>query len=76
MMAPTTPSGWRTVTLSTSGAKGTLSPFSSPPNPPKNSKMSATTPASTRLSVRRALPVSRAMRRANSSWCVRISAAH
>ena len=57
MMAPTTPSGSRTVTLSTSGANGTLSPFSSPPSPPKNSRMSATFCASMRLSVRSALPV-------------------
>jgi hypothetical protein len=67
MIAPTTPSGSRMVTLSTFGAKGTLSPFSSEPRPPKNSRMSATVPASTRLSVRSALPVSSAMRRASSS---------
>jgi hypothetical protein len=69
MMAPTTPSGSRTVTLSTFGAKGTLSPFSSDPRPPKNSKTSATTFASTRLSVRSALPVSSAMSRPSSSTC-------
>ena len=34
MIAPTTPSGSRTVTLSTFGANGTLSPFSSLPSPP------------------------------------------
>ena len=34
MMAPTTPSGSRTVTESTLGANGTVSPFSSPPRPP------------------------------------------
>ncbi len=34
MIAPTTPSGSRTVTESTLGANGTLSPFSSPPRPP------------------------------------------
>ena len=34
MIAPTTPSGSRTVTDSTFGAKGTVSPFSSPPRPP------------------------------------------
>ena len=34
MIAPTTPSGSRTVTDSTSGANGTDSPFSSPPSPP------------------------------------------
>ena len=34
MIAPTTPNGSRTVTDSTLGANGTLSPFSSPPSPP------------------------------------------
>ena len=34
MIAPTTPSGSRTVTDSTPGANGTVSPFSSPPRPP------------------------------------------
>ncbi len=34
MMAPTTPSGSRTVTESTCGAKGTVSPLSSLPSPP------------------------------------------
>ncbi len=76
MMAPTTPSGSRTVTDSTLGAKGTLSPFSSDPRPPKNSKTSATTPASTRDSVRSALPVSSAMRRPSSSTCSLSSCAH
>ena len=38
--------------------------------------MSATTPASTRLSVRRALPVSSAINRASSSLCSFSSAAH
>jgi hypothetical protein len=76
MMAPTTPSGSRTVTDSTLGAKGTLSPFNSPPSPPKNSKTSATTLASTRLSVRKALPVSSAISRPNSSACSFSRAAH
>ena len=76
MMAPTTPSGSRTVTDSTSGSKGTLSPFSSLPRPPKNSNTSATTPASTRLSVRSALPVSSAISFASSSTCSRIRPAH
>lgn len=49
MIAPTTPSGSRTVTESTLGRRGRICPFSSDPRPPKNLKTSATTPASTRI---------------------------
>ena len=69
MIAPTTPSGSRTVKVSMSGRNGTVSPFSSEPRPPKNTKTSDSTEASIRLSVRSALPVSSATSRPSSSTC-------
>ncbi len=52
-----------------SGRNGTVSPFSSEPSPPKNVNTSARIDASTRLSVRSALPVSSATSRPSSSTC-------
>src|SRR5579859_626277 len=71
MIAPTTPIGSRWVMVIESVLNGTLSPLSSDPKPPKNTNTSASTPASTRLSVRSALPVSSATSLAiSSTWAV------